>query len=91
MKDKKRKAYLEYYEQPTEVGTALNNNNWIKIESKEDLPKIDGYYWVVEENDQSPKIMRYVNNPYTKTMNDDWWLKYITYYQRIEVPKSPIY
>ncbi len=67
------------------------NNSWIKLESKDDLPKTDGNYWVVEKDDKSPKIIRYTNNPYTKQMNDDWWLKYINHYQLIEVPNPPIH
>ena len=63
------------------------NNSLIKLESKENLPKIDGYYWVIENEEKSPKIIRYTNNTYTNQMNDDWWLKYISHYQLIEVPK----
>ena len=67
------------------------NNGWIKIESKDDLPKIDGHYWVVDKNETSTRIIRYTNDPYTNQMKNDWWMKYITHYQTIEVPSPPIY
>ena len=67
------------------------NNGWIKIESKDDLPKIDGHYCVVDKNETSTRIIRYTNDPYTNQMKNDRWMKYITHYQTIEVPSPPIY
>ena len=63
-----------------------NNNGWIRIESKDDLPKEEGNYFVVRSNNE-------VGTSYFIPDNDfsiiDW--RYITHYQPIKKPKLPIY
>ncbi len=86
----KLENYLTYTRPKSLQGIEINNG-WIKIESKDDLPKIDGHYWVVDKNETSTRIIRYTNDPYTNQMKNDWWMKYITHYQTIEVPSPPIY
>lgn len=60
------------------------NNGWIKIESQDDLPKEDSYYYVVYKNGNVS------NGPISlKILTDNNYI--ITHYQPIIKPKPPIY
>ena len=63
-----------------------NNNGWIRIESEDDLPKVQDSFYVCFKNGEI--IQRYFipNNKHSK---EDW--RNITHWQPIEKPKPPIY
>ena len=63
-----------------------NNNGWIKIESKDDLPKEEGNYFIVRSNNEVGTSYFIPNNDFSAI---DW--RNITHYQPIEKPKLPIY
>ena len=63
-----------------------NNKGWIRIESKDDLPKEEGYYFIVRSNNEVGASYFIPNNDFSVI---DW--RYITHYQPIEKPKLPIY
>ena len=71
------------------------NNRWVKIESKDDLPK-ESYsiYHVIT------KTGIYCKNPKNKnteeywqddTNKENWWLENVMYYQPLVIPNDPIY
>lgn len=65
-----------------------DNNGWIKIESKEDLPPT-GCYWVVNLNGE---IMTMIRS--NGIVNDnEYWLNNLAYYQQFapKKPQPPIY
>lgn len=63
-----------------------DNNSWIKIESKEDLPPT-GNYWTVTKNREIRQSLRS-----SGFLNDnEYWLNNITHYQSILTPEPPIY
>ena len=63
-----------------------NNKGWIRIESKDDLPKEEGNYFIVRNNNEVGASYFIPNNDFSVI---DW--RYITHYQPIEKPKPPIY
>ena len=63
-----------------------NNKGWIRIESKDDLPKEEGNYFIVRNNNEVGASYFIPNNDFSVI---DW--RYITHYQPIEKPKLPIY
>ena len=63
-----------------------NNKGWIRIESKDDLPKEEGNYFIVRSNNEVGTSYFIPNNDFSVI---DW--RYITHYQPIEKPKLPIY
>lgn len=62
-----------------------NNNGWIKIESEDDLPKEDKWYWVKKKSGEE------ILSGYQIGVSKERWLSEITHYQPIEKPKPPIY
>ena len=62
------------------------NNGWIRIESEDDLPKVQDSFYVCFKNGEI--IQRYFipNNKHSK---EDW--RNITHWQPIIKPKPPIY
>ncbi len=65
-----------------------NNNGWIKIESEDDLPKADGWYWV-RINGCEPTYQREFSTD--MIFNKYCWIKEYTHYQPIVKPEPPIY
>ena len=63
-----------------------NNKGWIRIESKDDLPKEEGNYFIVRNNNEVGASYFIPNNDFSVI---DW--RYITHYQPIEKPLKPIY
>ena len=63
-----------------------NNKGWIRIESKDDLPKEEGNYFIVRNNNEVGTSYFIPNNDFSVM---DW--RDITHYQPIEKPKLPIY
>ena len=63
-----------------------NNKGWIRIESKDDLPKEEGNYFIVRNNNEVGASYFIPNNDFSVM---DW--RDITHYQPIEKPKLPIY
>ena len=63
-----------------------NNKGWIRIESKDDLPKEEGNYFIVRSNNEVGTSYFIPNNDFSAI---DW--RDITHYQPIEKPKLPIY
>ena len=62
-----------------------NNNGWIKIESEDDLPKEDGFYWVIDS--ESSKVI----NRYFEKGNHDFFKQFSSHYQPIVFPDLPLY
>lgn len=65
-----------------------DNNGWVKIESKDDLPPT-GIYWTVNLNGdirQSLRSSGFIND-------NEYWLNNVTYYQPYspKKPQPPIY
>lgn len=89
----KQVGFLENFEieqfrcRPIELKGIENNNGWIKIESKDNLPKESGTYHVIYENSFN-NIGR--EHFYLKGVGWDSFLK-VTHYQPIIKPKPPIY
>lgn len=66
-----------------------DNNGWIKIENKEDLPPA-GYYWTVSVNG----VIRAMVRDNGRIVNDnEYWLNNLAYYQLFSPrkPEPPIY
>ena len=63
-----------------------NNNGWIRIESEDDLPKVQDSFYICFKNGEI--IQRYFipNNKHSK---EDW--RNITHWQPIEKPLKPLY
>jgi len=57
-----------------------NNNNWIRIESEDDLPKIPSFYWCSDKD-----------NALMQVHYEDISVGYHTHYQPIIKPQPPIY
>lgn len=62
-----------------------NNKGWIKIESAADLPKEDGFYWVID-SEASEAIDRYFEKG-----NHDFFKQFSSHYQPIIKPDLPLY
>ena len=81
---------LEYkndvFFRPKSLQGIENNKGWIRIESKDDLPKEEGNYFIVRNNNEVGASYFIPNNDFSVM---DW--RDITHYQPIEKPKSPIY
>lgn len=71
------------------------NKGWVKLESKIDLPKTEGNYFVILKNNPN-KISdlswhggsRFLGRQQNEK---DWWPENITHYQKILKPELPIY
>lgn len=79
---------------PTILREYLNNNGWIKIESKEDLPRQENNLWLLA-NDGSLILGRWcIFEKIFKTSygnNFDCDGVVFTHYQPIQKPKPPLY
>ena len=75
----------------TLIGIA-NNNGWCKVESDEDLPKENGEFWVIQ-NDETRTVVWYEKDFKQFFDRDNIALDEndITHYRPLEIPKSPIY
>ena len=62
-----------------------NNNGWIKIESAADLPKEDGFYWVID-SEASEVIDRYFEKG-----NHDFFKQFSSHYHPVIKPDLPLY
>jgi len=64
-------------------------SKWIKIESEDDLPKENGIYWVVKDDEivciEPKKPINF------KKLWSDFKKDNITHYQPIQKPEPPIY
>lgn len=69
------------YYRPKSLQGLETNNGWIKIESEDDLPKIQATYHVILKN----------GNQYMRTFADKSSFFDVTHYQPIEKPQPPIY
>lgn len=64
------------------------NNGWNLIQSKEDLPKVEGYYHTINKFDEEVTIYKF--NPSSEG-DIDFWLNYVIEYQRIQPSKPKKY
>jgi hypothetical protein len=70
-----------------------NNNNWTKIESEKDLPKLTIRYYIFKNSSLCKGLYvggdRWIveGNDYPKTTE----LHGITHFQKIEIPEPPIF
>lgn len=60
------------------------NNNWISIESEDDLPKEYGWYWVVDSDGDVVQMEYY---PFYKSFTSED----VTHYQDLVEPSKPHY
>ena len=76
----------EYFIRPKSLSGIDDNNGWIRIESEDDLPKVQDSFYVCFKNGEI--IQRYFipNNKHSK---EDW--RNITHWQPIEKPLKPLY
>lgn len=78
---------------PASLKGLEENNGWIKIKGKNDLPKSEGEYWVIckffRESEFEKRI--YPNNKFSDEVNQDWWLKFVTHYQPVIKPDLPLF
>lgn len=75
----------ELFVRPKKLNNWENNNGWIKIENKENLPNKTGHYWVKRGNDIT---INYIIVPESfKTA----FLHNLTHYKFIEPTKEPMY
>ena len=85
---------LEYkndvFFRPKSLQGIENNKGWIRIESKDDLPKEKALYFIANSN---PDIIFYSSNMIADLDNlkEMWEDGDITHYQPIEKPKPPIF
>lgn len=67
-----------------------NNNGWIRIESEDDLPKENGWFYVCR-TDNSIILSKFVLDYKSWNFYEGLPTKAVTHYQPIEKPKPPIY
>lgn len=60
-------------------------SKWVKIESEEDLPKEDGFYWVID-SEASEVIDRYFEKG-----NHDFFKQFSSHYHPVIKPNLPLY
>lgn len=79
----------EYYDtrRPVKLKGIENNNGWIKIESEEDLPKTNGMYWTIAKFNESCANTWGMLGKGEFTFDNG----YVTHYQPIIKPNTPIY
>lgn len=76
---------LEFQNQtfrPKSLQGIENNNGWISL-SEKGLPKDDSFYFVIIDGFISIKQFHIIQYK--------WWKEYVSHYQPIEKPKSPLY
>lgn len=77
-------------QRPKSLRGIENNNGWVKIESKDDLPKNSGEYYVIDKFMETNPCREFFDNKAYISLNERWLHRY-THYQPIEKPKPPIY
>lgn len=76
-------------EEHESIRSKSDNNGWIKINSEDDLPKKDGYYWVI---DDSGAIWPAWYNASEHEFEEapEHWSRY-THYKSIPDPGKPLF
>ena len=75
-----------YYKRAKSIGGIEDNNGWTKIESYEDLPKVDNWYFTISKGRENHIDCEFF------TENRKWtWEHFVTHFQPIKKPKPPIY
>ena len=71
---------------PKSLSGLESNRGWKSIESKEDLPKVSGWYHVVENG-------KVIKSEFKSGMynNIDYWIEHYSHFQKITQPEPPIY
>ena len=72
---------------PKSLAGIETNNGWIRIESKDDLPKEDGLYFVYREKLDETESFDVFKNKGWSELNSNL----VTHYQPITIPKPPIF
>lgn len=76
----------DYFEwRPKSLQGIENNNGWIKIESEADLPKEDGFYYVVDSETGN------ITDRFFSCDDNGYFYAFSSHYQPIQKPKPPIY
>lgn len=71
---------------PKEIHGIRENNGWIRIECKDDLPERTGkIFWVMKKGYTYPIIERFYNH------DNEHWLENYTHYRIVETPELPVY
>lgn len=87
-KDNSRNFY-----RPKSLRGIETNNEWIRIESEDDLPNDNGSYFT--KTNYCKEIIKRDYPTFIKSISIEderkWWLKYVTHYQPIIKPEPPIY
>lgn len=70
---------------PCDIKGIVDNNGWCKIESKEDLPKEEKHYWVINRKSNTRKValfrLKYASQ--YKSLYSHW--------KPYEMPDKPLY
>lgn len=72
---------------PKSIQGIETNNGWISIESESDLPKENGFYWIIDKS-KNMEICRYYGK---EDLSYRVWITQFTHYQPIIKPEPPIY
>jgi hypothetical protein len=72
---------------PKSLSGIENNIGWIKIESKDDLPKENGYFMCLYQDGEIIPHHFSINSEFDREL----FLQEFTHYQPIVKPKPPIY
>lgn len=73
---------------PKSLSGIETNNNWISINSENDLPKENGHYLVFDKQRNIVDI-DYINSDYDS--HSERWMEFNSHYQPINKPEKPIY
>ena len=81
----------DFLVRPLSLQGIENNNGWIKIESEADLPKENGAYYVVRNDDFHKNDIQTFIYDNCDSFSKSIWKSCVTHYQPIQKPKPPIY
>lgn len=77
---------------PLELKGIESNNGWIKIESESDLPKEElDCHFIFKQNDKKYQTFGVWDNKLKSFWSGALRINYVTHYQPIQKPESPIY
>ena len=68
----------------------LEKDNWVSV-SEHGLPTDIGTFYVAKKFEETVSEMEYPSSKFTLEFNKEWWLKYITHYQKKIVPNPPLH
>lgn len=75
---------------PKSLSGIETNNNWISINSEDDLPKIKGNYWAIDKILETNPVQEYFDPENLISMKERWLFR-ISHYKPFISPEKPIY